>query len=308
VYAGLRWDDYKLVVHERAWSPRLAAAWSWPAAGVVVRGSFDRAFQTPAFENLLLASSEAVQALNPEVLRLPVPGSRGNFYEAGISKVLVGRIRIDSTYFSRQMDDVADDDLLLNTGVSFPIAFSHADIRGAELKLDVPGWKGVSGSFGYSHLRGFGDLPVTGGLFLGEEGSGLLQSHDRFPVTQDQRHTVRARVSYAHAPAGWIALGVSYGSGLPFEDFDSSREDAIEQFGAGVVDRVDFARGRVLPNLSLDASAGLVIATRGRQKLRLQAEVRNLTNRLDVINFAGLFSGTALAAPRGAAVRLRADF
>ena len=30
----------------------------------------------------------------------------------------------------------------------------------------------------------------------------------------------------------------------------------------------------------------------------------NLTNRLDVINFAGLFSGTALAAPRSVAVRV----
>jgi len=42
--------------------------------------------------------------------------------------------------------------------------------------------------------------------------------------------------------------------------------------------------------------------------VRVQIEVRNLTNRFDVINFAGLFSGTAIAAPRSAAVRLRYDF
>jgi len=36
--------------------------------------------------------------------------------------------------------------------------------------------------------------------------------------------------------------------------------------------------------------------------------VRNLTNRLNVINFAGLFSGTALGAPRSVAIRLRAEF
>jgi hypothetical protein len=40
----------------------------------------------------------------------------------------------------------------------------------------------------------------------------------------------------------------------------------------------------------------------------VQADVRNLTDRLNVINFAGLFSGTALAAPRSGAVRVRADF
>jgi hypothetical protein len=36
--------------------------------------------------------------------------------------------------------------------------------------------------------------------------------------------------------------------------------------------------------------------------------VRNVTNRFDVINFAGLFSGTAVAPPRAFAVRVRADF
>jgi outer membrane cobalamin receptor len=308
IYGGLRWDRYRLAVEDTALSPRVGVAWSWPAADLVLRGSFDRAFQTPAFENLLLASSDAVETLGDEVVRLPVPASRGNFYEAGLSKVLLGLFRVDVTHFSRQMSDVADDDVLLNTGVSFPVAFSRADVRGTEVKVDVPQWRKIGGSLSYSHLRGVGLMPVTGGLFLGEEAGELLQSDERFPLTQDQRHTVRGRVSYAFAPAGWVALAASYGSGLPFEDFSGDPDDAREQFGSRVVDRVDFETGRVLPNFSLDVSAGVILARRGRQTLRLQAEVRNLTDRLDVINFAGLFSGTALAAPRSAAVRLRAEF
>ena len=82
VNAGLRWDHYRLVVRERAWSPRIGAAWSWPHADLVIRGSYDRAFQTPAFENLLLASSPAVEALDASVVRLPVRPSRGDFFEA----------------------------------------------------------------------------------------------------------------------------------------------------------------------------------------------------------------------------------
>lgn len=308
LYGGLRWDHYRLAVEDNAFSPRLAVAWSWPAADLVIRGSFDRVFQTPAFENLLLASSDAVESLSDDTLRLPVPASRGNFYEAGLSKVLFGGVRVDASYFSRQMDDVADDDVLLNTGVSFPIAFSHADIRGTEVKIDVPQWRKIAGSLSYSHLHGVGDLPITGGLFLGEEGTEQLQSTERFPITQDQRHTVRGRVSYAHSEGAWVAFAASYGSGLPFEDFSGDPEEAAEQFGARVVERVNFETGRVRPNLSLDASAGKVVARKGRQRLRLQAEVRNITNRLDVINFSGLFSGTALAAPRSVAIRLRAEF
>jgi hypothetical protein len=44
------------------------------------------------------------------------------------------------------------------------------------------------------------------------------------------------------------------------------------------------------------------------RSVRVQADARNLTNRLNVINVAGLFSGTALGSPRSVAVRVRADF
>ncbi len=310
VQAGLRWDRYRLAVSDSALSPRLAAAWSRPDSGVVVRASFDRAFQTPAIENLLLASSSAFAALGDEseIVRLPVPASRGNFYETGISTRVASRARLDVSWFRRVMRDVADDDVLLNTGVGFPIAFSRAAIRGAEVKVDVLPWHGLSGWVGYSHLRGVGELPVTGGLFLGEDAIEGLESRARFPITQDQRHTVRGRVSYAYRSGGWVALAWAYGSGLPFEDFDEEPDEALEQFGRRVVARADFERGRVRPNASIDLSAGVVLAEAARRRLRLQAEVRNLTNRLDVINFAGLFSGTALAPPRSVAVRLRAEF
>lgn len=306
--AGVRWDRYRLAVSDSALSPRFAAAWSWPKADLVVRASYDRAFQTPAIENLLIASSEAVGTLGGEVLRLPVPPSRGDFYEAGLSKAIAGRVRLDAAVFTRRMTDVADDDLLLNTGVSFPIAFHRAEISGAELKLDLRRWKNLSGSLGYSRLHGTGELPMTGGLFLGEGGQSLVASRERFPVTQDQRHTLRGRALYQCSSSGWIALAGSYGSGLPFEDFGDTPEEAVEQFGQRVVDRVNFDTGRVRPSASLDVSAGAVLLKSAKHGVRLQAEVRNLTNRLDVINFAGLFSGTALAARRSVAVRMRVDF
>ena len=308
INAGLRWDHYALLVDDYALSPRLSAAWAWPAADLVVRASYDRVFQTPAIENLLLASSETVEDLGSEVVRLPVPPSAGNFYEAGVSKLLAPRLRVDASVFHRQMTDVADDDLLLNTGISFPIAFQRAEINGAELKFDLHGWRGFSGSLGYSYLHGIGELPVTGGLFLGEEGFEQLASRERFPLTQDQHHTVRGRATYQLSPSVWVAVAGSYGSGLPFEDFEDTPEEAAEQFGERVVERVDFETGRVRPSASIDVSAGATIGRWGGRTVRLQAEVRNLTNRLDVINFAGLFSGTALSAPRSAALRLRLEF
>ena len=273
----------------------------------MLRASYDRAFQTPAVENLLLASSPAVETLNDKVVRLPVRPSVGDFYEAGFSKALFGAIRLDATYFVRAMTNFADDDLLLNTGVSFPIAFRRAEVRGTEVKLDMPHWKAVSGSVSYAHTRGVGDLPITGGLLLGDDATTLLTSTNQFPVSQDQRHTLRGRVSYQFAPTAWAALAASYGSGLPFE-FTGDRAQAIAQYGERIVDRVDLETGRVRPSMSLDASFGVVVVKTSKHSVRLQADLRNLTDRLTVINFAGLFSGTALAPPRSVAVRLRADF
>ena len=305
--AGLRWDHYHLVVDRNALSPRLGIAWYWPRADLVFHASYDRIFQTPASENILLASSSAVVALNPEVLRLPVEPSHGNFYEAGITKGFFGKMKLDVNYFDRTFDNYADDDVLFDTGVSFPIAFRRGTIYGTETKLDLPNWGRLSGQVSYSNMVGFGYTPVTGGLFLGDDASNALANTGRFPVSQDQRNTVSTRFRYQVVPRAWVALGGSYGSGLPTE-FDGTVQDAIQQFGQQIVDRVNFERGRVRPSLSLGASVGTELVRREHLLMRLQADVQNFNNRLNVINFAGLFSGTGIAPPRSYSLRLGIEF
>lgn len=204
------------------------------------------------------------------------------------------------------MSHFADDEQLLNTGVSFPIAFERADVHGAEIRIDVPRWKALSGSLGYAWMRGRGVLPITGGLFLDDDAA-LGVAGERFDVSQDQRHTLRARVSAQLASSAWVALAGAYDSGLPFE-YTGTPEEAVAQFGRRIVERVNFETGRVRPSLSVDASGGVTLFKKGATALKVQADVRNLTGRFRVINFAGLFSGTALAAPRSVAVRARVEF
>ncbi len=118
---------------------------------------------------------------------------------------------------------------------------------------------------------------------------------------------MRGRISYQLKPFAWLGGTVAYGSGLPFE-FEGDVSEAVAQYGQRIVDGVNFETGRVRPSFALDASAGFVLRKTSARSVHLQVDVRNLTNRLNVINFAGLFSGTALAPPRSAAVRLRAYF
>jgi hypothetical protein len=305
--AGLRFDHYRLVVDETGWSPRAGIAYYWPAADLMLRASYDRVFQTPAFENILVASSPEVASLSDQVLRLPVQPSRGNFYEAGFAKGIAGKVRVDTNFYRRVVNNYADDDLLLNTGVSFPIAFSKAEIEGVEVKVDVPRWGRTSGFVSYSNMTGRGYTPVTGGLFLGSDATAALSSSGSFAASQDQRNTVRARFRYDVHPRVWLAIGGFYGSGLPVE-FDGTRADAIDMYGQRIVDRVNLERGRVRPGFALNASTGVVLLRRERGSVRLETDALNLTNRLNLINFAGLFSGTALGSPRSLNCRLQVDF
>jgi hypothetical protein len=107
----------------------------------------------------------------------------------------------------------------------------------------------------------------------------------------------------------WAAVVVKYGSGLPVElDRDLDIADLAAHYGAAVVGRVDFDAERLRLTFSLDAGSGLELWRRAKRRLEMRAEVANLTNRLNVVNFAGLFSGTAIAPPRSASVRARLDF
>jgi outer membrane cobalamin receptor len=305
---GLRYDHYALVVRDGAWSPRAGAAWYWQKADVLLRVSYDRVFVTPAMENLLLASSPQVDVVDPSVLRVPIKPSRGNFYEAGFSEGIWGKMRLDATLYRRRFANYADDDMFLNTGISFPIAFHGANIKGVDVKLDLPRWRGFSGFVSYSNMIGTAELPVAGGLFLGDEAVGALSATGTFPVSQDQRNTARMRARYQVSRRLWIAGIAQYGSGLPVEADGSDIPSLVLQYGQQIIDKVNFNAGRVRPNFSLDASLGVDVWKRELRAVTFQITCQNLTDRLNAIDFAGLFSGTAIAPPRSVNARLRYDF
>jgi len=310
--AGLRWDHYQLIVNQQALGPRLAISRYFPSANLVAHFSYDRVFQTPSFENILLSSSTAATSLNPISLQLPVEPSVGNYYEAGLAKVFLNKIKLDANYFRRSVNNFADDDQIENTTISFPIAFRNAIIYGAEGKLELPEWKRFSGFASYSYEVGNAWNPVTGGLFLGADAAIPTTGH--FPVSQDQRNTLRGRLRYQITPKLWIAGGIQYDSGLPFEfqcdeaTLDECIAEEVATYGKKVVDRVNFARGRIYPSLLVSASAGADIYTTERLKMRIQADGQNLGNVVNVIDFGGLFSGNAIGPSRSFLLRLQTTF
>ncbi|HTF68273.1 MAG TPA: TonB-dependent receptor [Edaphobacter sp.] len=308
IRAGLRWDHYQLLLNENAFSPRISVGRYLPSLNMVLHASYDRVYQTPSFENILISSSPQIDAISDQFLRLPVRPSTGNYYEGGLTKSLFERMRIDVNLYRRDVKNYADDDQLLNTGVSYPISFDKSVVYGAEGKLELVHLGRLSGFVSYSYMVGNVWFPVTGGLFLGDDvGDALSQLTGHFPGSQDQRNTVRTRFRYQLTPRIDFASGASYGSGLPFE-YTGNRADALAQYGPQVINRINFDRGRILPSLAVNASLGVDVYKKEKVNVRFQADEDNLNNRLNVINFGGLFSGNAIGPARSFAVRLNTTF
>ncbi len=309
IATGLRWDHYQLLLNRQALEPRVAISHYIRAAQLVLHVSYDRVFQTPSTDNILLSSSTQVDSIQPGTfLRLPVNPSTGDYYELGASKQISHQLRIDADYFRRFLSNFADDNQLQNTTIAFPIAFRKAIIYGFESKLEIPAWHGLNGFASYSYEVGNVWLPVTGGLFLGSDASNAataLSGH--IPNSQDQRNTFRGRMRYQIHPRLWVAGGAEFDSGLPFE-FEGDPNTVLAQYGPQVLARLNFDRGRILPAVLFNASAGATLHRSDRFTTTIQADGENLNNTLDVLDFGGLFSGNAIGPPRSAFLRLSTTF
>lgn len=310
VSGGLRLDVYRFVVQEHALSPRVGVSRYVAPWNLLIHGSYDRIFQTPAMENLLLASSPQLNSVDPNVLRLPVDAARANYYEVGITKSLFGLLRLDANVFRRDFRNYSDDDVLLDTGVSFPIAFYRARIAGEEVRLALPQWRRFSGQVSYSNQSGIGQGPVTGGLFVGDDATNGLTNTGKFAVSQDQLNTFHARVRYEATRHVWLAMSAGYGSGLPVEIDPTLINPGylLSQFGEAILNEVNFARERVRPNYSLDVASGVELYHKESRRAGFEIQAANLTDHVNVLNFESVFSGTAVASPRSVSARLRLAF
>jgi hypothetical protein len=310
---GLRWDHYQLILNRQGVEPRLAIARYFPAANLVLHFSYDRVFQTPSFENILLSSSTAAAGLDTTSVQLPVRPAQGNYYEGGMTKVFLNKVKLDANYFRRSLTNFPDDDQIDNTTISYPIAFQKGIIYGGESKLEVHDWKRFSGFVSYAYQVANDWFPVVGGLFLGDDA--VIPTSGHLPISMDQRHTSRGRLVYQVNRRIWIAGGVQYDSGLPFEfkcPDGETRSDCIDGdthiYGPEVINRLNFVRERIYPAFKVRASAGITVYMSKRMNINFQADGENLSNITDVIVFSGLFSANAIGPPRSFALRLTTTF
>jgi outer membrane receptor protein involved in Fe transport len=293
---GLRFDHYDFLVHQSATSPRVGVAYRVPRTNTVLRASYNRFFQTPPLENLLLSSSRAVALLSPVNADsfVRVPPEHQNVYEFGFEQPIGKYLRLDATHYVKNIKSFSDDQQLFATAVVFPVAIAGADIRGTEFRLDLAPWHGYTAFVSFANARATATGPLLGGLFLGHEEDALLGAGGKFAADQDERNEVQIGGTYSHRSGAWLNVTGRYDSGIPTE-FDPVDLPSLDP---RIQAQLDPIRLRIKPRTLLNAAAGMDLARESRLPVSLQVSVNNLTDRFYLYNFQSVFSGTHIGRPR----------
>jgi outer membrane cobalamin receptor len=312
---GLRYDEYRFLVSGRQFQPRLGVAYKVPGRDLVLRASYNRNYQTPPNENLLLSSSEAASRLAPASVRdalggayRPIRPERQDVYEVGV-QWSAGPVNIDGSAYRKLSSDQQDNNNFFDTGIIFPTALRGIRVTGAELRLSLLPHRGVSASLSATTGRAISSPPFTGGLFLGQNAVDLL-SAGPFAIDHDQRLGLHGQFGVDPAGPWWFSGSVRYDSGLVSNPSDPAAVAADPDFSDLLpYVNLDAPTPRVRPRTIVDLGAGLDLADgRGRKTWGAQVQVTNLTNRTALYNFQSVFVGTRIVQPRTLSVRVSRHF
>jgi hypothetical protein len=313
---GLRYDEYRFLVNGRQLQPRVGLAYKLPGTETVVRASYNRNYQTPPNENLLLSNSEAASELAPPSVRdalggayRPIRPERQDVYEAGAQTALGGRFTLDGSLYYKRSQDQQDNNNFFDTGIIFPTTLRAIDVRGLEGRISMLPRGGWSGSLSVTTSRAISSPPFTGGLFLGQDAVDLLSSGP-FYIDHDQRLGMQGLMTFDPAGPLWAGGSVRFDSGLVSNPSDPAKVAANPDFSdlLPYVD-LDAATPRVRPRTIVDAAGGFdFVDGRGRRTWAAQVQVTNLTNRTALYNFQSVFVGTRLVQPRTVSVKVVRNF
>ena len=313
---GVRYDDYQFLVKGRQLQPRIGLAYAFRDDTIVVRASYNRNYQTPPNENLLLSNSEIASRLAPASVQealgstyRPIQPERQNVYEVGAQISLGNVASFDSAAYYKESRDQQDNNNFFDTGIIFPTTLSRIEVTGAEARLTVLPRRGISGSLSATTGRAISSPPFTGGLFLGQDAVDLL-SAGPFAIDHDQRLGVQGLLTIDPAGPWWSSASVRHDSGLVSNPSDPAEVAADPDF-SDLLPYVNLGADppRVRPRTIVDLAAGVDLKdARGRKTWTAQVQITNVTNRVALYNFQSVFVGTRLVAPRTLSVRVARNF
>jgi hypothetical protein len=309
---GARYDMYRFLSSGNQFQPRVGIAYHLRETGTVFRASYNRTYQTPPNENLLLSSSEESSVLVPTYVRqtlgqayIAIRPERQNVFEGGIQQALGRHTSVNAAVYHKNSRDMQDNDNFFNTGIIFPTALQQSRTNGAELRLNILPVRRLSGSLSLTHYHTVVTPPFTGGLFLGSTALDVLNAGP-FVIDHDQRLASHAVVQYAIRRNLWISGAVRHDSGLVSNPSDPA-EVAADPDYADLLPYVNLSSDppRVKPRTVTDVAVGYD-GYRGDQRVwDAVFQFANITGTTALYNFQSILVGTRLIQPRSVSVKLR---
>jgi len=297
---GIRYDHSRLLVSSQQLSPRLGAVYFIPNSRTAIRASYNRLYQPPQVDNLLLSASDQAGQLSPFATpegggNAAIKPERSSAWEAGFAQDVAGLFKLDAAFWWRNFRNVGDPNVFFNTTIIFPNSVAEGYSRGLDVRLDMPERRGFSGYVSYTNQRVLQTGPINGGLFLTDEfieiGPGT-----KFIPDQDQRNTGCFAINYQDRRSRLLlSLSGRHESGVPLEVDEDRLEELKTAPGAELV---NFDRGRVKPRTTFNFAAGLTIFNRDRIASSIRFSLENMFDRPFAYNFGSPFEGTHFGTPR----------
>ncbi len=211
---GFRLERYDGLVSKTGPQPRAGIAYNIKATGTVLRVAYARTFETPFNENLLLSSATGLGGLAQNVfgsVGVPIsPGNRNQF-NAGLQQAIGRFLLIDADYFWKYTHNAYDFNVLLNTTITFPIAWHNSKLDGITGRVSTTNIHGFQAYWTFGHTRARYFPPENGGLIF--QGAPLAGGVFRIDHDQSFQSTMNFRYQRAHN-AEWVALVYRYDNGL----------------------------------------------------------------------------------------------
>jgi hypothetical protein len=348
---GFRFDRYDGISSASGPQPRIGIAYR--IKGTVLRAAYARTFETPFNENLILSSatgsaSSGNGALAQNVFgstSVPIqPGHRHQF-NTGLQQSLGRYLLVDADYFWKYTDNAYDFSILLNTTITFPIAWHQSKLDGVTGRISTTSWRGFQAYWTFGHTRARYFFPENGGLI--SQGTPLDGSV--FRIDHDQAFQSTGVFRYQHKNAEWITFTWRYDSGLVesgIPDSDaalaltpnqqatlglSCGSHAATYSNGGLTPDIcgtspvlsklitlpqagqendDHNPDRVKPHhlLNLGFGSDNLFHTEKRTRVTASIDIANLTNKVALYNFLSTFSGTHFVPPRATVVRIALTF
>ncbi len=312
LYVGLRFDNYRFLVRGSQLQPRLGLSYHIKESGTVLRASYNRTYQTPPNENLLLSSSLQAASLAPAAVRDQIGSGyayirpeRQNVYELGIQQAVGKAVSVTASYYHKQSTDLQDNDNFLNTGIIFPTSLAKSRVNGAEGRVMFFPGRRFSASLSGTHYHVVVTPPFTGGLFLGSAAIDALSSGP-FVIDHDQKLGLAGNAVYNITRSFWSSVTIRHDSGLVSNPSDPVEVQLDPDF-ADLLDYVNLASDppRVKPRTLTDIAFGYTRTKDSMKKWEAVVQVSNVFDRTALYNFQSIFVGTRLVSPRSASLRLR---